>query len=324
MLCFRSLLLWMCLLLPPWQTGAVDTSESGNSSIQCSAAQTQCSAQYAVSGVGCCTLPDAVCCPNKQTCCPAGTTCQDSGPYLTKCIDASGGYTSGLSVCKPGPQMPLDSTKKNVIVLGDSVSIGYTTPLAGDLSDIAVVQHSPYDLWDGGVEETAYGLQCLDFFVSDPRGMLLEPDVLLFNWGLHNGAMGNSTVPGQAGNASVYLPELEKIVQRLTAKYKGLKTKLVFALTSPMLCDASADAFVSARNVVVANLMSRYGVQVIDPHSAIVDKCGSAPQQSCFGIAKCFCPHCPTAGYVWLSKMFFEPFLRSILLPSSTGESLVV
>jgi hypothetical protein len=75
-----------------------------------------------------------------------------------------------------GPPFPLSTTKKNVIIIGDSVSLGYTGSLAKNLSDIAIVQHAPWS-GDGGAEETAYGVQCLDFYLRSPSGEAYEPDV---------------------------------------------------------------------------------------------------------------------------------------------------
>ena len=47
--------------------------------------------------------------------------------------------------CKPGPPLPPSATLKNVLIIGDSVSIGYTsyaTPNVPDLlSDVALAQH---------------------------------------------------------------------------------------------------------------------------------------------------------------------------------------
>ena len=40
---------------------------------------------------------------------------------------------------------------------------------------------------DGGAEETAYGLACLDYFLSNPDGTVVHPDLILFNFGLHDG-----------------------------------------------------------------------------------------------------------------------------------------
>lgn len=93
--------------------------------INCTAGGTPCAAGYSAIGAGCCPYENAVCCPNSQTCCPQGSTCDDSGTYGTTCVPNSGtANTTGLSVCKPGPNEPLSTTLPNVLVIGDSVSIG--------------------------------------------------------------------------------------------------------------------------------------------------------------------------------------------------------
>src|SRR4051812_11796498 len=68
------------------------------------------------------------------------------------------------------------------------------------------------------LQETAYGIQCLPYFLRSPSGIILQPDVIMFNWGLHDGPLGNTTVPGQQGNASVYAPELALIMDMLTVR----------------------------------------------------------------------------------------------------------
>jgi len=74
-----------------------------------------------------------------------------------------------------------------VLIIGDSLSLGYTPFVAANLSDIALVQHAPWG-GDGGAEETAYGLRCLEFFLASPSGMALAGlDLVWFNWGMHNG-----------------------------------------------------------------------------------------------------------------------------------------
>ena len=40
---------------------------------------------------------------------------------------------------------------------------------------------------DGGAEETAYGLQCIDYFLRSPNGTSFKADLVYFNWGLHDG-----------------------------------------------------------------------------------------------------------------------------------------
>lgn len=118
---------------------------------------TVCAAAYSGNGQGCCPYAHAVCCPNKQTCCPAGTSCNDTGTYLTQCVPTNGAGQSspGRSVCKPGAHLPLSTALPNVLIIGDSVSIGYTPPVAARMANVALVQHSPWDVRDGGAEETA-------------------------------------------------------------------------------------------------------------------------------------------------------------------------
>ena len=75
----------------------------------------------------------------------------------------------------------MSSTLKNVVIIGDSVSIGYTPIVAKALAPVALVQHAPWG-GDGGAEETAYGVQCLDNFLHSPNQTGYKADVIYFNW----------------------------------------------------------------------------------------------------------------------------------------------
>eukprot|EP00945_MAST-04E_sp_MAST-4E-sp1_P008004 g8004.t1 len=274
---------------------------------------TVCRAAYAVNGEGCCPYKDAVCCANNQTCCPSGTVCHDEGLYLTTCVGKNS-RTSGISVCKSGAALPLSKTLPNIIILGDSVSIGYTPFVAKAMKSIAFVQHSPYDERDGGAEETAYGVQCLENMMRSPAGNKLKPDVLMFNWGLHDGPLGNETVPGQAGLPNVYAPQLETITRMLIASQP--QAKLLFALTSPYMCAVKNDGCVVNLNNQAAAIMAKYNVPTINLHDSIVGKCGPPPQTSCFNVSDCFCPHCGSGGapgYQFLANEVIVPALSKLL-----------
>ena len=67
--------------------------------------------------------------------------------------------------------------------------------------------------FDSTAPAGSYGDQCLDYLLRAPDGSALQPDVLYFNFGLHN--TGNSTIPGQAGPASEYAPHLDNIAKKL-------------------------------------------------------------------------------------------------------------
>ncbi len=97
------------------------------------------------------------------------------------CTAADGGVTINRATCKSGPPLPLSATKKNVLWIGDSLSLGMIPHVTANLSDVALVQHAPWGA-DGGAEETTYGLYCLDYFLASPSGMDIKMDLVLFNF----------------------------------------------------------------------------------------------------------------------------------------------
>ena len=173
--------------------------------------------------------------------------------------------TVGAEVCKTGPPIPYSKTLKNVLVVGDSVSIGYTPFVAKVMASTAFVQHSPWG-GDGGAEETKYGAACIGNLVRAPDGTALSPDVLMFNWGLHNSLAGNCTapcVPGQSGPPAEYAPYLEKIVASLLATPALKTTKLLFAITSPDLCNAPIDHIQAELNAQAAAIMKKNNIPTV-------------------------------------------------------------
>lgn len=293
----------------------------------CDANATCCKHPFSNSNLGCCPLgPNAVCC-NGFTCCPEGTTCQDSGEgysVTTKCVDKDSSVfkQNGLQICKPGPALPLSLDQRNCLVIGDSVSIGYT-PFLSDLLNMTAggcnVQHSPY-AGDGGVEETAYGLQCLEYFLhgSDGTEILKHVDLIYFNWGLHNLVPdGGAVVAGQSGHQSEYLPALQKIVSKLVAARTKFGVKFLFGLTSPEMCDAAMDKVVQDLNSQAATLMAQEHIPIVDLHAAVVKKCGKPPQVSCLGETGGGCPHYSSDGYKWIANSTLAPAFLQLLSPGA-------
>ena len=300
-------------------------------------------------GWGCCPWPNAVSCPSGFACCPEGSTCTlvSGSGYGTiyQCTGAAPPTTSKCP-CKPGMPNPPSTTLKNVLVIGDSLTIGYTPAVAANLSDIALVQHAPWDTSDGGAEESSYFEQCLDNWLRSPSGIPFFPDLIYFNSGMHNlqvnGTGGESArrafpplsrpapnprpddhprpfpVPGQGGNASEYPAEMANVMERLVqfAASSGGKTRLVYGLTTPYLCDASVDGVISEElNPAAAGIASALGIEIVDMHGPIVNKCGPAGNSggNCFGQGSCFCPHCNGVAYAWLADNVIAPALRLLL-----------
>jgi len=55
-----------------------------------------------------------------------------------------------------------------------------------------------------------------------PAGVFLEPDVIMFNWGLHDGPLKNVTEPGQYGLPAAYAGELENITVQVGLQLSAL------------------------------------------------------------------------------------------------------
>ena len=89
--------------------------------------------------------------------------------------------------------------------------------------------------------------------------------------------LNNSTLPGQSGPIAEYAPYLEKIVAKLVAWAAPTSTKLLFGITTPMMCDADADAVVQSNNAAALAIMQKWRVPTVDLHAAVIGVCGAAP-----------------------------------------------
>lgn len=208
----------------------------------------------------------------------------------------------------------MSTTKKNVLIIGDSLTIGYTPYVAKELADVAFVQHAPWDVSDGGAEETAYLLQCLPNWLAAPSGIPIAVDVIWFNSGMHNLlAPGERGVPGQAGTWDVYAGELKRSTAQIADYAARTRTKLMFGLTTPFLCDAAKDSIISdILNANASAIVRSFSIPVVDLHGPIIAKCGAPPTPACFGLEGCWCPHCPP-GYGWLASTVIAPQIRALL-----------
>ena len=253
--------------------------------------QTCCASGFSPSSVGCCPFKNAVCCPGSQfACCPEGNVCSlvEGSGYDARwnCTAPTGAVSINAATCKGGPPLPMSATKKNVVWIGDSLSLGMIPHVAASLSDIALVQHAPWGM-DGGAEETTYGLRCLDNYLHSPSGMPLQLDLVLFNFGMHDGPMFNNTFPGQNAPPDSYREELAEIADRLLAYTKPWGAKLVFTTTTPFICTAQQDGCVQTLNNWAKDIMAQRAIPVIDSYTPTIAKCGVAPQKSCFGANSC-------------------------------------
>ena len=236
----------------------------------------------------------------------------------------------GRQVCKQGAPLAPDPKRRNVLIIGDSVSIGYTPYVAAKLAGEAFVQHSPWG-GDGGAEESAYGLQCLDYLLRAPDGTPLRPDVLMFNWGLHSRFPAGSTpiIPGQHGDPRVYRENLLAIAEKLLSWSKlqqQPEVKLLFAVTSPYLDNATINGVIKGLNEQAMEIMRAKRIPTVSLYDAITGWCGQPPQRhGCWGQRNCWSPHCPCStsghsnssavcGYGKLDNSTIAPAIQRLLV----------
>lgn len=129
----------------------------------------------------------------------------------------------------PDPKLP------NVLILGDSISIGYTLPLRKELAGKANV-FRPLTAAGNGPENcsgTTYGIANIDRWLAAHKW-----DVIHFNWGLHDlkhvqpktGEPSNNPQDPMQADLETYTRQLETIVKKLEAT----GATLIFGTTTPV------------------------------------------------------------------------------------------
>ncbi len=155
---------------------------------------------------------------------------------------------------QPGP-LP------RVLIIGDSISIGYTDPVAKILSGKAETRRIPTN---GG--DTWKGLRELDAWLGDTKW-----DVIHFNWGLHDLKHLNGTRLDIGGKRVSTAEEYERNLDALVKRLKATGARLIWASTTP-IPDGAAGRLAgqeAAFNRIARTVMDAHGVRVNDLHTYI-------------------------------------------------------
>lgn len=150
--------------------------------------------------------------------------------------------------------------KKSVLIIGDSISIGYTAAVARELADIADVVHNP-----GNGQDTNNGLEHIDQWLAAGSW-----DVIHFNWGLwdlcyrHPEATTQGKRDKVNGTLSVSIDEYAKNLEELVVKLKATGAELIFATTTyvPVNEAGRFTEDVKIYNRVAEQIMKRYNIKV--------------------------------------------------------------
>jgi len=153
---------------------------------------------------------------------------------------------------------------KLLYVIGDSISLGYCPYLIGRLQEAYVVLHAP-----GNSSSSANIVNNLEDWLAG-----YEPDVVLFNCGLHDIKLQSgqtATLPDQ------YEANLQDIIDGLTGL--SCSPRIVWCSTTPVIDERhqAVKSFgrrnqgVVAYNQIADEVMTAAGIETIDLYEAVVN-----------------------------------------------------
>ena len=159
-----------------------------------------------------------------------------------------------------------DPALPRVLLIGDSISIGYTPATREILEGRANVLRIPTN---GG--DTRKGLEQLDAWLGDAKW-----DVIHFNWGLHDLKRLKDGKLDVSGEQQVPPEDYSRNLEALVVKLKATGAKLVWASTTPVPdgADGRIPGDEVRYNALAAAVMKTHGVPASDLYGAVVDRPG--------------------------------------------------
>lgn len=176
-----------------------------------------------------------------------------------------------------GPwDVSLDPKLPNVLILGDSISIGYTRAVRRLLKGEANVRRPLSQRRDrpSNCGPTPRGLDNIDAWLGDTKW-----DVIHFNWGLHDLCYRNPESQTQGnrdkvnGEQAVSPEEYRRNLEKLVARMKRTGAKLIWASTT-IVPEGEAGRFVgddAKYNAVAAQVMTEHGIPTDDLYAVSKD-----------------------------------------------------
>ncbi|MCW5962616.1 MAG: SGNH/GDSL hydrolase family protein [Bryobacterales bacterium] len=153
-----------------------------------------------------------------------------------------------------------------VLLIGDSISIGYTLTVRELQKDVANVHRIPTN---GG--PTPKGIESIDSWLGKERW-----DVIHFNWGLHDLKYMFDDRP------QVDIGQYERNLFRLVGRLKQTGAALIWATTTPVpserVSPKRVPGEVARYNDAAARVMTRNGVAVNDLYHFAMPKLGAIQQ----------------------------------------------
>jgi len=159
-----------------------------------------------------------------------------------------------------------DPRLPRVLLIGDSISIGYTAAVREQLRGVANVHRIPDN---GG--PTTRGLAMLDEWLGDRRW-----DVIHFNFGLHDIARVN------AGQPRIAAADYEKNIRAIAERLRATGARVVYATTTPVpevdVRPVRRNADAIERNAIARKIMAKLQVPVDDLYAVALPRLAAIQQ----------------------------------------------
>lgn len=183
---------------------------------------------------------------------PAQTTRPTTAP-ATRPVDPA------LIQFEDDPKLP------RVLIIGDSISMGYTPIVRAMMKDKANIHHPPENCaW------SSHGLEKLDQWLGDKKW-----DVITFNFGLHDLKYvdgKNNAVAVEKGRLLASPEEYEKNLREIAKRLKAASAKVIFVNTTPVPTKTGTriEGSESKYNEAAARVMKDEEIPTVDLHAVVV------------------------------------------------------
>lgn len=152
-----------------------------------------------------------------------------------------------------------------VLLVGDSISIGYTEPVRGLLMGKANVHRISENAGN-----TRKGRLRIDAWLADS-----DWDVIHFNWGLHDIRRDVGGRKDKSGPMAVPIFEYEANLRALVERFRKTGAQLIWASTTPVPPGEPKrnPADVRPYNETAAALMAQYAIPIDDLFAVSTERC---------------------------------------------------
>ena len=213
----------------------------------------------------------AVCAAQATTCgrtCVSDVQCPDTRGICTYCTN---GVCSGAPKTCGGPPSPNKTALPQLLVVGDSISLGYAPQLFAALEGVYEGQHDPVNAGNA-----AKGALCASTWVGDgssngTSGHATPWDLVIFNFGLHS-----LDYPATAETET--LANYTTHVRAAALAMRPRAHKLLWVDTTPVPLNVTSgparrNRDVRAYNAAAAALMTELGIESCSAYDAIMAAC---------------------------------------------------